>query len=163
MNARTGMIASLSFVLLISACGANERVATPTDANPEELELEVSEERRVKQLFMEELSLNMSENEARELFGARFSLVRNAMDGNESWRYDFGAAEGYRFDDQGIDQVDIDGIKRGRVQQQLFIDWSSDGTLSSASLYMRSEQGDGYYVFELLSDGTRLEKFQSFD
>ena len=151
-----------AFFLLITACQTIEQTSIEVKVPVQEEEKEITEEERIKTLFLEQLELNMSESEVRGLFGTSFSLIENAMQGNESWRYDFGTRQGYKFDDQGIDQVDMEGLKMGDIQQQLFIDWSKEGNVISAALYMRSTDGDGYFEFELLADNTRGERLYHY-
>jgi len=179
MIKRLFSIAIFTTFVLLTACQTKEQVDIPTSANTEtnsnekvnakdpaqEDENQITEEERIRNLFLDELKIDMSESEVRGLFGTNFSFIENSlsMDGKETWRYDLGTQQGYEFDDQGIDQVDMEGLKKGDIQQQLFIDWSSDGKVVSAALYMRSEAENGYYEYELFPDHSRVEKLYHFD
>ncbi|RKD24031.1 hypothetical protein BEP19_06380 [Ammoniphilus oxalaticus] len=146
--------------LLLTACGKDQTVLK---TGSQESEPVITKEEKTKSIFIEKLKLGMDENEVRSLFGADFALVQNLMERNEAWRYDIGIEAGYQFDDLGIDTVDVEGLKQGKIQQQIFIDWSFDGRLLSASLYMRNEERNGYIVYELLDDNSREETFNPFE
>lgn len=142
---------------------SNQNLSVNSPSSKEEDPL--TEEERIRDLFLNEFQLGMSESEVRNLFGTSFSFIENAlsMEGKETWRYDLGTEKDYQFDDRGIDQVDMEGLKQGRIKQQLFVDWSSDGHVISATLYMSNAENDGYYEYELLSEGSRVEKLYQYN
>lgn len=117
----------------------------------------ITEETKYKNLFLQQLELGMTEEEIRNLFGTQFTLVENTMEGNETWRFDLGTSSDYEFQDQGIDQVDIEGLKSGRVKSQIFIDWDDQGLLQSAALYLVDSMKMELHEYHLLPDGTREE------
>lgn len=93
------------------------------------------------------LQLGMNEEQVKAVFGDKYDRVVNAMSGDPSWRYDFGK-EGYRFKPQkgleGTDTAhpDTDGLRKGDVNVQLFIDWSPEKTIRNYAIYAADPQGN---------------------
>ncbi|RXT14927.1 hypothetical protein [Ammoniphilus sp. CFH 90114] len=136
-----------------------KNVSTEAAEKPLETEAE-----KTKTLFLDKLRPEMSEAEVRSLFGGDFSLVENAMEGNETWRYDLGKKSTYQFDDQGIDKVDLEGLKAGEVEALLFVDWTEDGVVNSAALYINDPLEVGtFYEYHIDPDGTVEEVVKTLD
>lgn len=147
----------------ISGCQQGNSTTTQPKESTETIEASekqevITEEEKYKNLFLQQLVIGMTEEEIRTLFGTQFTLVENTMEGNETWRFDLGTSPDYEFQDQGIDQVDMEGLKAGKVKQQLFIDWDDRGTVLSAALFWVDSKQQVMYEYHLLSDGTREEK-----
>jgi hypothetical protein len=100
------------------------------------------------------MKVNMTEEEVRSLYGPEFTLVQNAMEGNETWRYEINARSDYHFDDQGIDMVDLEGLKKGHVQELIFVDWDDSGRVQNATLYIKSEDKGHFEEYRLKKDGS---------
>lgn len=118
----------------------------------------LTEEEKYKNLFLQQLEIGMTEEKIRSLFGTQFTLVENTMEGNETWRFDLGTSSDYQFQDQGIDQVDIEGLKSRKVKLQLFIDWNDRGLVQTAALFLVEPQQMELYEYHLEPEGTREEK-----
>lgn len=121
----------------------------------------ITEEEKNKNIFTQQVVIGMTEKEIRDLFGKKFTLVENSMEGNETWRFDLGASPDYEFQDHGIDEVDIEGLKSGKVKQQLFIDWDEQGLVQSGALFMVDLKKNEFYEYHLQPDGTKEEKKSS--
>jgi hypothetical protein len=89
----------------------------------------------------ENLNIGMLNEELTTLIGSPNAKGVTAMDGLESWRYDFIQTEDYQFEEfpeykeMGIvDTVDMEGLLNGDLQMQLFLNWK-DGVISHIVLY----------------------------
>lgn len=122
-----------------------------------------SEGEKTESLFVDKLRPGMSEEEISNLFGRDFTLVENAMDGTETWRYDKGKKENYAFDDQGIDKVDLEGLMAGKIEALLFIDWTEAGLVRSAALFLLDVEQEGMYrEYHIDEEGNLEELVRSF-
>jgi len=109
-----------------------------------------------------QIRIGMSESEIRDLFGGYFVMVKNIMTGTKSWRFDIGTIENYRFDDQGIDQVDLEGLKNGAIKKILFIDWTEEATVESATMFEGTPDQKGYTEYRLNEKGEVEKTTKSF-
>ncbi|WP_134700189.1 hypothetical protein [Ammoniphilus sp. YIM 78166] len=157
-----GTLTALS--VLTSACQSQPTPAVQLQEKIVQEEAKVlSKGEETRLLVLDKLQPGMTEEEIRGLFGGDFALVENAMAGNETWRYDIGRSSGYQFDDQGIDRVDLEGIKIRSVEAQLFIDWTDQGVVETAALYLYNEQEKGtFYEYHIDVNGAE-EVLRSFE
>ncbi|MBP1930582.1 hypothetical protein [Ammoniphilus resinae] len=105
-----------------------------------------------------QIQIGMSESEIRGLFGGYFVMVKNIMTGTKSWRFDIGTKENYQFDDQGIDQVDLEGLKNGSIKKILFVDWTEEAKVGSATMFEVTSDQKEYNEYRLDEKG-EVEKF----
>ncbi|MBP1154370.1 MULTISPECIES: hypothetical protein [unclassified Paenibacillus] len=93
------------------------------------------------------LKMDMTQDQVEALFGAKYTEVTNAMEGNMMWRYDLGAKPGYSYSGE-MDSVDLEGLNNQSITIQLFIDWSEDNDVDHYSfLYLKDGQINEYRVF----------------
>lgn len=151
-----GSLTAVSF--LVSACQSqpspvnSQEIQNATETQEEVKVLSKGEETRL--LVLDKLQPGMTEEEIRRIFGGEFALVENAMQGNETWRYDIGKSSDYQFDDQGIDRVDLEGLKTKSVEALLFIDWTDQGIVDAAALYVYNEQDkETFYEYHIDASG----------
>lgn len=159
--------ALVPFFLSIYLAGCQEQAVTQQEKEPTPVASEQavpSEGEKTKSLFLDKLRPGMNEEEITNLFGRDFSLVENVMEGTETWRYDRGKTGSYTFDDQGIDKVDLEGLKAGHIEAQMFIDWTEEGLVTSAALYLKEVEQEGRYrEYHLEEDGSMEEIEKTFD
>ncbi|MBO8173081.1 MAG: hypothetical protein H0Z33_14470 [Bacillaceae bacterium] len=83
-----------------------------------------------------------------QLLGHDYIKVQSALDGRNMWRYDFPAYPGYHFEAVGnMDDVDVEGLRTGKMRMQLFISWDEQDQVYDYSVFYRDEDGSvkGYY------------------
>lgn len=71
------------------------------------------------------------------------------------WRYDLGAKADYRFG--SLNETDVQGLKKGDLEGQLFIRWNAEGQVDRYDLWYTSEQADGkrhIYTHIVYPDGS---------
>jgi hypothetical protein len=105
--------------------------------------------------IQKQMQLGLTKEVVEKRLGKHFVEVKNSMDGNNIWRYDFGTIEGYRSSDNKYDTVDVKGLKNKNVTLQLFINWSSKGTVKSYSVYYLDEKDGKVYGYFVLEDETK--------
>lgn len=88
--------------------------------------------------------LGLTYDEVNELFGAPEEVVASAKDDSDVWRYDITQRDDYRFRTES-DDVDLEGIKKGKIDIQLFIIWSEEGTIAGCTFYYKDKNSK---VFE---------------
>ncbi len=160
-----GALAALA--VMASACQSQPSPVGQLQAEAEALQDQqkeanvLSKGEEAKHLVLDKLRPEMTEEEIRGLFGGDFALVENAMHGNETWRYDIGKSRNYQFNDQGIDRVDLEGLEKKDVEALLFIDWTEDGVVEAAVLYLYNEQDKGTF-FEYHIDANGAEEVLRF-
>ncbi|SDE62260.1 hypothetical protein SAMN02799630_05951 [Paenibacillus sp. UNCCL117] len=101
------------------------------------------------------LSIGQSPTEVKQVLGDPEAILREDNQ-PEIWRYDIGAAPGYRTGGKEVDQA---ALASGALQAQLFIRWSAD-TAALDGLHLGYTERDAAhmreYVFILFPDGTTL-------
>jgi hypothetical protein len=90
--------------------------------------------------------------------GEDFIKVKNSMDDSEIWRYDIGATEGYTSPVDEYDTVDHQGLKNGKLNIQLFIQWNKNGTVEWYSTYQLNKASGQVYEYHVSEDGERIRK-----
>ncbi|MFS0674595.1 hypothetical protein [Ornithinibacillus sp. 179-J 7C1 HS] len=105
----------------------------------------------------EQLILDLSKNEVEALFGENYHKVKSAFDEAEIWRYDFGAIGGYIYN-EGYDHADIEGMQRGIIQAQLFVEWNTNNNVEAYTVLFLNSDERTIYFYELMPDGTERER-----
>lgn len=109
-------------------------------------------------MIKEKVKLGLNKAEVEQLISSDYRKIKAADDDSEMWRYDFGINEGYMSPDDEYDFGDIEGLKNGIIQAQLFISWDSDDKVSHYSvIYFNSDDGK-VYNYRLFSDGGEKEQ-----
>ncbi|MGF7036121.1 hypothetical protein J2T17_007172 [Paenibacillus mucilaginosus] len=97
----------------------------------------------------------MTKDEVKSLVQVNPVIVYSILDGQESWRYDIGAKEGYshEVDVEGLEQsdvVDVEGLKQKKLEGVLFVEWTKDSKVNSFTIYYPANDGtiQEYRVFE---------------
>ncbi|MEB9895900.1 IseA DL-endopeptidase inhibitor family protein [Bacillus cereus] len=84
--------------------------------------------------------LGMKYDEVNALFGAPHDNLTSAKDDRDVWRYDITQRDDYRFRAES-DDVDLEGIKKGKIDIQLFITWSEEGAIAGCTFYYKDKNG----------------------
>lgn len=121
---------------------------------PEDL---FTENKEVRALI-DKMEIGLKQADVEQIFGDNYVEVYSAMDGRLIWQYDF-TEDGYQFEglsfDGGetfTDAVDGDGLEKGLMRMQLFINWSGTDRVSSYALYYKGDDGK-IHNFRLYADG----------
>lgn len=160
------MILYLLFILLLVGCSQESKQEGLSEVNVEELK--------------KSLSIGFTKKEVKELLGkpddvARENSLETGDKGNpEYWRYDF-PTEGYSFDANTPDDIDLEGLQKGDMKIQLRLAWTSDfpRKLGSCSIFYKDNNGliywyhyddtdENYSVYEPESDSLLMYKNKIF-
>jgi len=75
------------------------------------------------------------------------------MDDSEIWRYDMEAKEGYISPDDEYDTGDIEGLKKGDLKMQLFIQWNDKDKVEWYSGIYLNNSDERVYDYRIMSNG----------
>ncbi|WP_442601586.1 hypothetical protein [Paenibacillus sp. KN14-4R] len=93
------------------------------------------------------LKQGLTKDEVEKLLGRAYIELKG--EDGPIWRYDF-AIENYKFEPNSIlvDEVDMNGLKKGSMKKQYFFHWQ-DNQLTSFALYYRNKDNkvEEYNVF----------------
>lgn len=134
------IILCLLFSLLLVGCSQESKQEGLSEVNVEELK--------------KSLSIDFSKKEVKELLGkpddvAKENSLKGGDKGNpEYWRYDF-PTEGYSFDTETPDDIDLEGLLKGDMKIQLRLAWTSDfpKKLGSYSIFYKDNDGLIYWYY----------------
>lgn len=111
------------------------------------------------------LKPGMTQEEVAKLFGDGYRIVVHPEGGTRMWRYDF-AEPSYQFQPTGTTvgtntaQADIDGLRKGMVQYQMFVGWDPvDRFTTYSELYYFKDLGGRHqvHVFTVYPDGSTTD------
>ena len=103
---------------------------------------------------MYRLERGMSQKEVKQSLGDPSFLTLIDSSRQQVWRYDIGAKAGYQF---GGLNTDTDGLKKGDLEAQLFINWSAGGQIDRYDLWYVKKAADGsrhIYTYIVYPDGS---------
>lgn len=104
----------------------------------------------------EKLQIGQSQEEVKALLGEGFIELTSAEEHKPLWRYDIGAQAGYK-PDEAEDFVDIDGLKEGKLEIQVFVTWSEENKAESITVYYLNPDENKVYEYRVFPDGTVRE------
>lgn len=121
-----------------------------------------SKQEYLSQMDFEEIKeiikLGLSKKEVKEILGeptgvAKENSLEGIPDNPEYWRYDF-PNNGYSFNADTPDGVDIEGLQNGDMKMQLRLSWSSGFFSREVASYSIFYKGNDGLVYWYYSDGT---------
>ncbi|MBP1153811.1 MULTISPECIES: stalk domain-containing protein [unclassified Paenibacillus] len=86
------------------------------------------------------LERGMHQKEVKAELGDPSFLTLIESSKQQVWRYDFGAKEDYQ---NGGLNADVEGIRRGDLKAQLFINWNSNGQVDRYEMWSSTNAGNG--------------------
>jgi hypothetical protein len=111
-----------------------------------------AEENEIAAMIQERFSLGLTKEEVRAIIEIKYAS--SLADGGEFWRYDFGENYASPLDDMA--GIDTEGLKEGKVQAQLFIDWDDENKAKSYSVFYLNHSDGKVYDYRVFENG--LEK-----
>lgn len=134
----------LLFILLLGGCSKELKPENLNEVNVEDLK--------------QSISLALSKKEVKGLLGesngvAKENSLENIPDNPEYWRYDF-PNDGYSFDANTPDDIDIEGLQNGDMKMQLRLSWTSGFFNREVADYSIFYKGDDGLVYWYYSDDT---------
>ncbi|WP_047984735.1 hypothetical protein [Ornithinibacillus californiensis] len=110
------------------------------------------EDNEIAAMIQERFSLGLTKEEVRAIIEIKYAS--SLADGGEFWRYDFGENYASPLDDMA--GIDTEGLKEGKVQAQLFIDWDDENKAKSYSVFYLNHSDGKVYDYRVFENG--LEK-----
>ncbi|TLS35588.1 hypothetical protein [Pseudalkalibacillus caeni] len=102
------------------------------------------------------LELDQSQKEVKDLLGSHYSKVTGAMENTEMWRYDVGLVKGYTpYNVDGLDAVDVEGIANGKIKMQILVEWNEYRLVKSYSAYYLNEEDGKVWVYSVYPFGPK--------
>ncbi|GAB7054273.1 MULTISPECIES: stalk domain-containing protein [Paenibacillus] len=86
------------------------------------------------------LERGMDQKEVKAVLGDPSFMTLIESSKQQVWRYDFGAQADYLY---GGLNADVEGIRRGDLEAQLFINWNSSGQVDRYELWSTAVSGNG--------------------
>lgn len=86
------------------------------------------------------LEREMDQKEVKAALGEPSFMTLIESSKQQVWRYDFGAKADYQ---NGGMNADVEGIRRGDLEAQLFINWNSSGQVDRYELWSATKSGNG--------------------
>ncbi|MEN2768217.1 hypothetical protein [Ornithinibacillus xuwenensis] len=109
----------------------------------------------------EKIELGLTKSEVENLFWEDYKKGTSDVDNREFWRYDLDTSIGYPSSDDNYENGDIEAIKNGDIQAQVFIYWDEDNQVKNYSAIYLDQDNHHVYAYHLLSDGSeKLELVQ---
>lgn len=141
---------TIMFLLLFSGCGSNNINNHPTKFDDNVFVINQ----------FEQLKIDYSEEDTILLFGNSYTEYKNSA-GEKEWRFDFGAADNYKFPNQTSHEgkADISSIELGKISSQIFITWDNQGVYY-ASMFYKNGQDHKIHILELRQSGDLIEHIE---
>jgi len=111
------------------------------------------QENQYLSVIKEKMQLGLTKESVKKLLGDGFIKVKNSMDDSEIWRYDMEAKEGYISPDDEYDTGDIEGLKKGDLKMQLFIQWNDKDKVEWYSGIYLNNSDERVYDYRIMSNG----------
>lgn len=101
------------------------------------------------------VQLGMAREEVQKRLGPAYAEFSNNLDGTPVSRYDLVHGALLSPDGSTIngDEVDIEGLKKGALQAQLYINWNAEGTRVSRFTVFYSDNDREVVEYRVFSDG----------
>ncbi|WP_159884679.1 stalk domain-containing protein [Paenibacillus puerhi] len=87
------------------------------------------------------LERGMGSKDVKQLFGDPDQVTWVDSSNQQTWRFDFGAKPGYRFG--SLNETDVQGLKDGELEAQLFIGWNAAGQVDRFDLWYVKTAANG--------------------
>lgn len=94
----------------------------------------------------ENLVPGMSKSQIKQLLGEDYEKGINHLNQHELWRYIIGEVEGYEFETPNKDEVDVNGIKNGKLKFHVAISFENDVIESVSINYLDSTGNMAEYL-----------------
>ncbi|MGG4495655.1 hypothetical protein [Brevibacillus reuszeri] len=114
--------------------------------------------------IVKKLAIGQSVAQVQEMFGKKYEHLNDADTKTVYWRYDFTQNTDYKFpeektwlQDMNVDVADLDSLRNGVIDSQLFIKFDDENTVSSYSYYYKGN-GTNIKVRHMFEDGTIKEE-----
>lgn len=114
--------------------------------------------------IVKKLAIGQSVAQVQEMFGEKYELVNDADTNTVIWRFDFSQNTDYKFPNEkkwlqnmNVDVADLDGLRKGVIDSQLFIKFDDEDKVSSFSYYFKGIDND-IKVRHMFEDGTIKEE-----
>ncbi|MED4601560.1 stalk domain-containing protein [Paenibacillus validus] len=101
------------------------------------------------------LERGMGSKDVKRWFGDPSQVTWIDSSSQQIWRYDLGAKTDYRFG--SLNETDVQGLKRGDLDAQLFIRWNGEGQVDRYDLWYTSRADNGerhIYTHIVYPDGS---------
>lgn len=115
-------------------------------------------------LINTKLSIGQDAKQVKDVFGEKYEQVNSPERNIVIWRFDFTNNTEYKFIPSGttlqkmnVDIVDLEGLKNGMLDGQLFVEFDNTEKVSTFSYYYKGE-GNVINVKHVFEDGTIKEE-----
>ncbi|GED67162.1 hypothetical protein BRE01_08640 [Brevibacillus reuszeri] len=112
---------------------------------------------------LDQIAIGQSAAQVQDMFGKKYELLNDADTNTVIWRFDFTQNTDYKFprektlQNMNVDVVDLDGLKKGVIDSQLFIKFDDEDMVSSFSYYYKGSDNN-IKVRHMFEDGTIKEE-----